>query len=134
MLMLQKLRIGLGAFCSPLVATQFSQLKRWSFHYLTSLGLACLDAAFVAVAFRFKVQDGESRDSILPYVSSNIEIECLERIGQTAVEKSTSKDSVFRQMFRLKAVHLLSVFAVVYLGLEVTIGGMVYFNYFALVV
>jgi fucose permease len=29
----------------------------------------------------------------------------------------------FRQLFKLKAVHLLAAFAVVYIGIEVTIGG-----------
>jgi len=33
-------RLGLGAFTSPLVATQFTQLQHWSFHYIVSLGIA----------------------------------------------------------------------------------------------
>jgi hypothetical protein len=32
-------------------------------------------------------------------------------------------ENKFRQIFRIKAVHLLAVFAIVYIGIEVTIGG-----------
>lgn len=49
---------GLGALSSPLVATQFSQLPRWSFHYLTALGVAILDTIFLIIVFRFRTQDG----------------------------------------------------------------------------
>ena len=49
---------GLGAFVSPLVATQFSQQKRWSFHFLTSLGVALINTVALIYAFRFKDQDG----------------------------------------------------------------------------
>lgn len=36
---------GVGALCSPLVATQFSQLPHWSYHYLASLGVALIVGA-----------------------------------------------------------------------------------------
>ena len=49
---------GLGAFASPLVSTQFAQHERWSFHYLTSLGLALSNTILVTLVFRLKRQDG----------------------------------------------------------------------------
>lgn len=49
---------GLGAFAAPLVATQFAQIDRWSFHYLVSLGIALSNAVALAMVFRFKGQDG----------------------------------------------------------------------------
>jgi len=52
------LLLGVGALASPLVATQFAQLHRWSFHYLVSLGVASVNTLFLVAAFRFKSQDG----------------------------------------------------------------------------
>lgn len=49
---------GVGALCSPLVATQFAQLPRWSFHYLTSLGVAFTNFVFLTLVLRFRTQDG----------------------------------------------------------------------------
>lgn len=49
---------GVGALAAPLVATQFAQLHRWSFHYMTSLGLAIANTIVLVVVFRLKNQDG----------------------------------------------------------------------------
>ncbi|KAL1705225.1 major facilitator superfamily domain-containing protein [Schizophyllum commune] len=97
---------GLGAFVAPLVSTQFSQMNRWSFHYLTSLGLAVASVVLQIAVFRFRSHD-----------------ECLTRIGQQPQEKSTSTDNNFKQIFRQKNVHILAVFSLIYVGVEVTIGG-----------
>ncbi|KAL1760221.1 major facilitator superfamily domain-containing protein [Schizophyllum commune] len=80
---------GLGALLAPLVSTQFAQMHRWSFHYLTSMGVALANMAISAAVFRFENQD---RSSLL-------------------------------QLFRLKSMHLLALFAFVYVGVEVTLGG-----------
>ncbi|KAL1719076.1 major facilitator superfamily domain-containing protein [Schizophyllum commune] len=80
---------GLGALLAPLVSTQFAQMHRWSFHYLTSMGVALANMAISAAVFRFENQD---RNSLL-------------------------------QLFRLKSMHLLALFAFVYVGVEVTLGG-----------
>jgi len=58
------------------------------------------------LVFRFKTQD-----------------ECLAQIGQEPGEKGTSERSQFRQIMSLKTVHLLAVFILVYVGVEVTVGG-----------
>ncbi|KAJ7512743.1 major facilitator superfamily domain-containing protein [Mycena galericulata] len=97
---------GAGALSSPLVATQFAQMRHWSFHYLISLGLAITNTVVLTLTFRFRTLD-----------------ECLVRIGEPAGEKSPSDHSNFRQILSLKTVHLLAFFTLVYVGVEVTIGG-----------
>jgi hypothetical protein len=57
---------GAGALSSPLVATQFAQLPRWSFHYLVSLGIACSNTALLIVVFRCKTQDGLLFSPVIP--------------------------------------------------------------------
>ncbi|KAI6043917.1 major facilitator superfamily domain-containing protein, partial [Pisolithus marmoratus] len=98
--------IGAGAFSSPLVATQFAQQPHWSFHYLCSLGLALLNTVLLTAVFGLKTQD-----------------ECLAQIGVPPCEKGNSERSRFRQVFALRAVHLLAFFILVYVGVEVTVGG-----------
>ncbi|KAJ3731003.1 major facilitator superfamily domain-containing protein [Lentinula guzmanii] len=97
---------GAGALCAPLVATQFSQMKHWSFYYLVSLSVATINTIVQIAVFRFKTQD-----------------DCLAQIGQEPGEKGTSEHSHFRQIMSLKTVHLLAVFILVYVGVEVTVGG-----------
>ncbi|KAJ3800932.1 MFS general substrate transporter [Lentinula aff. detonsa] len=97
---------GAGALCAPLVATQFSQMEHWSFYYLVSLSVATINTIVQIAVFRFKTQD-----------------DCLAQIGQEPGEKGTSEHSHFRQIMSLKTVHLLAVFILVYVGVEVTVGG-----------
>ncbi|KAM6503464.1 MFS general substrate transporter [Amanita muscaria] len=97
---------GLGAFCSPLVATQFAQLPHWSYHYLVSLGIAFVNLIIMISVFRFRTQD-----------------ELLAQIGQASTLQSTSDDSTFSQIIHSKTVHFLALFLLVYVGVEVTIGG-----------
>ncbi|KAG1876342.1 major facilitator superfamily domain-containing protein [Suillus subluteus] len=87
---------GAGALSSPLVATQFAQLPHWSFHYLCSLGIAFINTVLSIVVFGLKTQDGE---------------------------KGTSEKSQFNQILRLREVHLLAFFILIYVGAEVTMGG-----------
>ncbi|KAF8827748.1 hypothetical protein HHX47_DHR4000377 [Lentinula edodes] len=97
---------GAGALCAPLVATQFAQMDHWSFYYLVSLSVATINTIVQIAVFRFKTQD-----------------DCLVEIGQEPGEKGTSEHSHFRQIMSLKSVHLLAVFILVYVGVEVTVGG-----------
>ncbi|KAF9049577.1 MFS general substrate transporter [Hymenopellis radicata] len=99
---------GFGALCAPLVATQFAYLPRWSFHYMISLGLAILNVIFLVAVFRFKDQDY-----------------CLAQIGEAEKEKAETEveQSEFRKILGNKTVHLLALFILVYVGVEVTIGG-----------
>jgi hypothetical protein len=52
--------IGCGALLSPLAATQFAQLPRWSFHYLVSMTLALSNVALLSIVLRFRSGDGRS--------------------------------------------------------------------------
>ncbi|KAG2357351.1 major facilitator superfamily domain-containing protein [Suillus spraguei] len=98
--------VSAGALSSPLVATQFAQLPHWSFHYLCSLGVALINTVTLIAVFGLKTQD-----------------ECLAQIGQQAGEKGTSEKSQFSQILRLREVHLLAFFILIYVGVEVTVGG-----------
>ncbi|KAK7034515.1 hypothetical protein VNI00_012362 [Paramarasmius palmivorus] len=93
---------GLGALCSPLVSTQFAQMTHWSFHFLCSLGIAIINTILIIAVFRGKNQDD---------------------IGMPAGEKGTSEHSTFRQILTQRNVHLMAFFILVYVGVEVTIGG-----------
>ena len=53
----------------------------------------------------------------------NRDSECLAQIGQATEEKETVGGSKYREMFKLKALHILALFTLVYVGVEVTIGG-----------
>ncbi|KAF8187037.1 major facilitator superfamily domain-containing protein [Mycena galopus ATCC 62051] len=97
---------GAGALSSPLLATHFAQTQHWSFHYLVSLGLALTNVLILALTFRGRNQD-----------------ECLALVGEAAGEANTSDHSHFRQILSLKSVHILAFFTLVYVGVEVTIGG-----------
>ncbi|KAI5996336.1 MFS general substrate transporter [Pisolithus albus] len=103
---LHAVRFRAGAFSSPLVATQFAQQRHWSFHYLCSLGLALVNTTLLITVFGLKTQD-----------------ECLAQIGLPPCEKGNSERSQLRQIFALRAVHLLAFFILVYVGVEVTVGG-----------
>ncbi|KAG1798087.1 MFS general substrate transporter [Suillus plorans] len=98
--------VSAGALSSPLAATQFAQLPHWSFHYLCSLGIAFINTVLLITVFGLKTQD-----------------ECLAQIGQPAGEKGTSEKSQFSQILRLREVHLLAFFILIYVGVEVTVGG-----------
>lgn len=50
-------------------------------------------------------------------------LECLAQIGQASEEKETVGGSKYKQMFKLKSLHLLAFFILVYVGVEVTISG-----------
>ncbi|KAL1727127.1 major facilitator superfamily domain-containing protein [Schizophyllum commune] len=97
---------GLGALLAPLVSTQFAQMHRWSFHYLTSMGVALANMAISAAVFRFENQDQSQRTNSDNNTGSN-----------------TNPGNSLLQLFRLKSMHLLALFAFVYVGVEVTLGG-----------
>jgi len=49
--------------------------------------------------------------------------ECLSQIGQAAREPNISENSKMRQILSHRAVHLLAIFIMVYVGVEVTVAG-----------
>ncbi|KAJ3755674.1 MFS general substrate transporter [Lentinula raphanica] len=110
-LMMLHASYGLGAFCSPLVATQFSQARHWSFHYIISAGIAVSNIFVLCAVFRFKRQE-----------------ELLLEIGQAPDEdvssnSATASSNLYSQILNIRVVYLLATFALIYVGVEVTIGG-----------
>ncbi|KAF8517398.1 MFS general substrate transporter [Hysterangium stoloniferum] len=97
---------GFGAMSAPLIATQFAQLHHWSFYYFTSLGLSIANVIFLGTTFKLRTQDV-----------------ILAKNGYPAGEANTSQQSTMRQILSTKSVHLLAFFILVYVGIEVTIGG-----------
>ncbi|KAI0052084.1 MFS general substrate transporter [Auriscalpium vulgare] len=97
---------GLGAFCAPLAATHFATQKHWSFHYLISLGLAVSNTALLSAVFRLRTQD-----------------EIMAEAGQEPQEVESGQGSKYRQILGIRAVHSLALFALIYVGVEVTLGG-----------
>lgn len=53
----------------------------------------------------------------------DIHLACLTRIGNPPGDPDANARGKFQQIFRLKTVHLLAIFTLVYVGTEVTIGG-----------
>ncbi|KAI0356000.1 MFS general substrate transporter [Trametes cingulata] len=97
---------GLGAMGSPLISTQFARLPRWSFVYLVHVGLLVITVVMQIVTFRFRCLE-----------------DCAREIGQPPPEKEP--DSLwgrYKRGFRLRVVHLMALFAFVYVGIEVSIG------------
>ncbi|KAG8748890.1 hypothetical protein FRC12_013736 [Ceratobasidium sp. 428] len=100
---------GVGAFLAPLIATQFSQLSHWSFHYLTSLGLALLNAAVLLMTFRLKGQNDVLGVEVPPLDLAN--------------SANSSGQNKYKQIISSRGVQLTAFFIWVYVGAEVTTGG-----------
>ncbi|KZO93807.1 MFS general substrate transporter [Calocera viscosa TUFC12733] len=94
---------GVGALLSPLAATQLVQTRHWSFPYLIAGCMAVVELVLICLVFRFKTQ--------------------AQLLG-TPVHAATGENK-YRQILRIRTVHLLSFFILVYVGLEVSIGGWV---------
>ncbi len=76
-----RLHSGLGAACSPLVATQFAQLRHWSFHFLCSLGIALVNNVILLLVFRGKTQDGEITVAFYPKRTKVVRMSTGDRAG-----------------------------------------------------
>ncbi|KAI0739072.1 MFS general substrate transporter [Daedaleopsis nitida] len=97
---------GFGALVAPLVSTQFSQQKHWSYHYFISAGLYAFNTLLLCVVFRGKRQD-----------------EIKAEAGDLPVEPENLQTNKYKQIFGIREVHFLSLFSLIYVGTEVTIGG-----------
>ncbi|KAI0947983.1 hypothetical protein AcW1_009604 [Taiwanofungus camphoratus] len=97
---------GLGAFAAPLVATYFSTNRHWSFQYLISASIAVINTIILAAVFRFRNQD-----------------DVMAEAGQEPGQANTVNDNLYRQILGLKEVHFLSIFSLIYVGVEVSLGG-----------
>jgi hypothetical protein len=138
------------------VATQFSELKHWNFHYLTSLGVAIINLVLVLYAFRLKsietlfsdagyieataepekeitvaataypVEKVEEEGAVPSVPTGNRHIDPERSVTQTDVVQVTNQAGSAQKMgqiIRDPVVLLISFFAFVYVGLEITIGG-----------
>ncbi|CAE7086840.1 unnamed protein product [Rhizoctonia solani] len=99
---------GAGAFIAPLVATQFAQIPRWSFHFLTSLGISLINSFSLFFVFRLRRQH-----EVMGIPGPQSE--------NTAAPRSD--ENIYKAVFSSRAVQLLAIFAWVYVGTEVTVGG-----------
>ncbi|KAF4612446.1 hypothetical protein D9613_003977 [Agrocybe pediades] len=108
---------GVGAFIAPLVSTQFAILPRWSFYFLVSLSLALTNTTLLCLVFKFKRQDAVK--FYLPAFR-----ECLQEAGEILPGRPASRDgNSFGMVMRNRSAHIMALFTLVYVGVEVTIGG-----------
>ncbi|EJD40210.1 MFS general substrate transporter [Auricularia subglabra TFB-10046 SS5] len=102
---------GLGALVSPLIATQFAQLPRhWALHYVISSALALSTAVANGLVFRLKRQE-----DLLPPENPKSEV--------TSLSAELDGRNKYKQIFSLRVVHYLAFFILLYVGIELTIGG-----------
>ncbi|KAF9528689.1 major facilitator superfamily domain-containing protein [Crepidotus variabilis] len=101
---------GLGAFCSPLASTYFSTLsnRKWAYHFIISAALSLINVLFLLWMFRLRRQE-----------------DILREAGQEIVPDNSAQPggSIYRQILHVKAVPLMIIFALIYIGVEVTLGG-----------
>ncbi|KAG8818316.1 hypothetical protein FRC17_010878 [Serendipita sp. 399] len=131
---------GLGAFCSPLVATQFAQLRRWSFHYLTCLGFALINTTVLALTLKNLSLDTLLRSIGSPPASDittpAVELEDRARNGdveesleQAPTQHVAAEKGTLARIFGNMTVQLMALFIFIYMGVEVAIGGTFLFYY-----
>ncbi|KAL5512758.1 hypothetical protein ACEPAG_3024 [Sanghuangporus baumii] len=98
---------GVGALVSPLAATKFSTMPHWSYHYFVSFSGAVINFVAICLVFHFR------RMEVI-----------LDKAGQVVHDSASSPDrGLYKQIFRLKVVHLLAFFTLAYVGTEVSLGG-----------
>ncbi|KAK7463071.1 hypothetical protein VKT23_007657 [Stygiomarasmius scandens] len=131
-LMLLHAAYGLGAFCSPFLATHFSNLPRWSFHYLSSLTIAVINVGVQSLMFRFKRQEVLLREigqheelaTATTTVANDVEKAQLnaDSASASSAQVEGQNQNLYRQIFAIKAVHYLTAFALIYIGVECSVG------------
>ncbi|KAG8990438.1 hypothetical protein FRB94_000311 [Tulasnella sp. JGI-2019a] len=104
---------GLGAFTAPLIATQFAQMQRWSFHFLVSMVFAVLNTGTLLYVFRGKRQEFFISETTSTSVN-----------GEAQVQHGTG--TKYKKVLGHRAVQLMSAYILVYVGVEVTIGGWIF--------
>ena len=92
----------------------------------------------LAVVFKFQSQDSKSipmlkeRQNYSTDMGSIYLTACLRRAGEIHDAKSSSGEvndnGEFGQIIRNRTVHLLAIFLMIYIGVEVTIGGIYTFS------
>ncbi|KZV76126.1 MFS general substrate transporter [Peniophora sp. CONT] len=99
---------GFGAFAAPLAATYFSTQGHWSYHYIINLGLSVLNFVILTAVFRFKSQDVAMQDAGYELAPT---------------EPSSGRGGQYGTILSIRAVYFLAAFVLIYVGVEVTLGG-----------
>ena len=102
-------------------------MERWSFHYLVSLALAISNTIFLTVIFKFQDQRSKHPSFYQTQVGGTdvLRAACLIEGGEPVdepIEEDKNKGQ-FKQIMTNKTVNALALFVLVYVGVEVTIGG-----------
>ncbi|KAF9269598.1 MFS general substrate transporter [Marasmius fiardii PR-910] len=106
-LMMLHASYGFGAFASPLLSTYFSGTRHWSRHFVVSACIAVTNTAILSAVFRGKRQNA----------GINAEDHAAARRSGPAGQ------NLYRQIFNIRAVYFMATFALIYIGVEVTVGG-----------
>ncbi|KAM0750441.1 MFS general substrate transporter [Meredithblackwellia eburnea MCA 4105] len=108
---------GTGALVCPLAATAFvSAGHKFSYFYAISTGIIVSNLLFVLYAFKFSYREAT--------VPADIELQPA-RLGEEPVCPRTdgSEKNIFVQTMSSRVVWIFSAFALIYVGIEVSIGG-----------
>ncbi|KAL1409914.1 hypothetical protein Q8F55_003913 [Vanrija albida] len=130
---------GLGATASPLVATQFVKHVRSKvyYYYFVSLGLGLATAVTLLVVFQLRTEDQvagrrvEDHPESVPQAVTETETksdgeggaEVAAPAARTVKTGPTSSGSKMKQIMRISATHYMALFILLYVGVEVGIGG-----------
>jgi fucose permease len=137
---------GLGAFVVPLVATQFARRTpqmegRWNYHYLVSLGVALANTAGLVWVFRGKREEVLFAEQGFTPVGAEVDEKIEIDVGhldhadgnpnqeddptaEHASPSSTLGSHIkFKRILSSPFIHLVAAFSLLYVGIEVTIGG-----------
>lgn len=108
---------------SPLSATFFGQQRHWADHYFISTSFAVLNLISIVLVFRLETQESKilSLDKVEPLTIFTID--AFIKSGQAVAPAEPTRDNLYSQIFRIRALHLLAFFSIVYVGVEVTLGG-----------
>jgi fucose permease len=127
---------GFGATVSPLVSTEFvKSLPTTVYYYFAvSLGLALFTCLTLFVVFRLRTEDqivGRRESEAISSTSQEHEHEGIN--GESAGEKrdremmerreAGSSGNKMKRIMKTPAVHFMAFYIMIYVGVEVTIGG-----------
>ncbi|KAI0750141.1 MFS general substrate transporter [Daedaleopsis nitida] len=99
---------GFGALVSPFVATQLAQPKHLAINYYILVGLYVFNTLLLLVVFRGRRQT---------------EIKAEEGELEQRSDPKVVQTNKYKEIFRIREVHFLAIWALIYIGTEVTIGG-----------
>lgn len=127
---------GFGATVSPLVSTEFvKQLSGTVYYYFAvSLGLALFTSLALFLVFRLRTEDQVvGRRGIDETTSEEVAAPQPEPYGESSGEKrdreskerreAGSSGNKMKRIMKTPAVHFMAFYIMIYVGVEVTIGG-----------